>query len=207
MYRRMGSMFGVWSTSTNQRTVTTARPCCSESVSRASAAPVSLCLPLCFPLSTSLCLHFSCSSDFLSSPSLSLPLSLFLQLYPSSTLLPASDSDFSYLFCLSTSESILFFQLEVLTVVIKKTLTMFSCVIYYWLNSAREQFSRLPLLSLFNASTHLLSEMICNVIKPLIRFLLNLVLVAPIKGPLCSFWEKIQTFFQWINKLCSAVWI
>lgn len=183
MYRKMGSMFGVWSTSTNQRTVTTARPCCSESASRASAAPVSLCLPLCFPLSTSLCLHFSCFSDFLSSP------------------------DFSYLFCLSASESILFFQLKVLTVVIKKTLTMLSCVICYWLNSAKEQFSRLLLLSLFNASTHLLSEMICNVIKPLIRFLLNLVLVAPIKGPLCSFWEKIQTFFQWINKLFSAVWI
>lgn len=40
--RRTGSMFGVWSTSTSQPTVTTATPCCSEFASRASAAPVSL---------------------------------------------------------------------------------------------------------------------------------------------------------------------
>lgn len=122
MYKKTGSMFGVWSTSTSRLTVTTATPCCSEFASRASAAPVSIF----FCPSAFLCLFTSprFPSLFLS---LSLCLSLCLQLcFPFTRRIRLKFMLFVVPECLRVNAV---FQLKVLTVIIKKTLTVPLCVI------------------------------------------------------------------------------
>lgn len=64
MYRKTDNMFGVWSTSTNLPTVTTVTLCCLEFANRASAVPVSLCVPSLYLLAFSIPSHFMVSIFF-----------------------------------------------------------------------------------------------------------------------------------------------